>query len=169
MDDTCVRILFVVLTIFMMTTIVLVGYQKQSEIDCLMEAETVTSAYFVSDEDYEYICKMVYLEAGTCSDACQRAIASVVFNQVAAGYWGGTPKDVISYGNVYTSYKYFDTVWDVPQYVKDNVDHVIRYGVTIDPTICYFRAGHGFDWENYETILVIDDVYFGHFTKPGWH
>lgn len=115
-------------------------------------------------EERELLARLVYLEAGTCSPECQRAMASVVLNMVETGYWGNSIEEVIFYPNAFSpAYLIKDCTPNQAAY--DAVDYVLTYGSQLPKEVRYFRADYDFDWEGYANHTVIDNVYFGYFTN----
>lgn len=139
-----------------------------TETNAATEAEPALS---VTDEERELLAKLVWNEAGLCSDECQRAIVSVVFNQLEAGYWGTKLEAVVTSGNFVGGLPEYLEAAEPNQRCYDSVDYVLRNGCTVEPSVRYFRAGHGWEqhWPAYETVLVLDNVYFGEFTSPEYH
>lgn len=118
-------------------------------------------------EEREMLARLVYLEAGTCSSECQKAIASVVLNMRDAGYWGNTIEEVINYPNAFSpAYMIPDCIPNHSSY--EAVDYVIQQGSTLPSYVRYFRADKDHEWIGYENYTVIDNVYFGYFTNGSY-
>lgn len=121
-------------------------------------------------EQIEYITRCVYFEVGTESDACQKAVASVILNQLNAGYWGSDPIAIVTNSNMYsTAYR---TLYDplIPdERCRKNVLEILQNGSCLDPRIRYFRADHHFEWSEYVGDFNIGVVYFGHFENENYH
>ena len=64
--------------------------------------EPANPKYSVTAEERELLARLVFCEANTESIECQRAVVSVVFNQLDAGKWGNTVTEVIYYRNNFT-------------------------------------------------------------------
>ena len=121
--------------------------------------------YNITQEERETLARLVFLEVGTCGSQCQRAVASVVFNQLEAGYWGDTLEEVIYYGNNYAVAYLITSCKQPPQEIYDAVDYVIKHGPTIPKEVRYFRSDEYFTWEGYRGYVVYDNIYFGYFTN----
>lgn len=121
--------------------------------------------YSVTAEERELLARLVFCEANTESVECQRAVVSVVFNQLDAGKWGNTITEVIYYRNNYTPavFGLLDTA-EPTSINYEVVDYIIRNGSTLPTYVRYFRSGYHHQWEGYEGYCVIDNVYFGFFT-----
>lgn len=121
--------------------------------------------YNISQEERDMLAKLVYLEAGVCGSQCQRAVVSVVFNRLEAGYWGDTLEEVIYYKNAFSPAYLIESCERPPQEVYDAVDYVLQHGPTIPSEVRYFRADKDFTWEGYAHYATYENVYFGYFTN----
>ena len=64
--------------------------ETTSEFTCTVE-EVCTPAYYIVTEEERYLlAKLVHSEASICSEECQRAVVSVVFNRLESGKWKKT-------------------------------------------------------------------------------
>ena len=136
---------------------------------CLISCTPKSASYYnITQKERDMLAKLVYLEAGTCGDQCQRAVASVVFNQLEAGYWGNTLEEVIYYKNAFSPAYLIATCEQPPQEIYDAVDYVLNTGPTIPKEVRYFRTDYDFSWEGYTHYATYDNVYFGYFTN-GYH
>ena len=127
--------------------------------------EPATPKYSVTAEERELFARLVYCEANTEGIECQRAVVSVVFNQLDSGKWGNTVTEVIYYRNNFTPAVF--GLLDTAEPTSTNyevVDYVIQNGSTLPTYVRYFRSGYHHQWEGYEGYCVIDNVYFGFFT-----
>lgn len=125
-----------------------------------------TNAIEVTTEERELLARMVFFESSICSDECQQAIVSVAINQWQAGYWGDDLSEILKNRNIYsTADRILYDKLEPTSREYANVDFVLKNGCTIDSSIRYFRNNHHFTWDGYEGVLVIDNVYFGHFTN----
>ena len=128
-------------------------------------------AITITVEEREMLARLVFLESSICSDDCQRAVASVVFNRLDSGRWRKdvnkdgeiTLYDIIYYPNAFTPAGKIATTTP-NQAAYDAVDYVLENGVTVPTYVRYFRTSYDFSWEGYENYTVIDNVYFGYFT-----
>ena len=126
--------------------------------------EAPVAYYSVTAEERELLAKLVYCEANTESIECQKAIVSVVFNQLESGIWGYTIEEVIYYKNNYTPAVY--GLLDKAEPTATNykaVDYVLENGPTLPTYVRYFRAGYHHKWSGYKGYKVIDNTYFGYF------
>ena len=128
-------------------------------------------AITINAEEREMLARLVFLESSICSDDCQRAVASVVFNRLDSGRWRKdvnkdgeiTLYDIIYYPNAFTPAGKIATTTP-NQAAYDAVDYVLENGVTVPTYVRYFRTSYDFSWEGYENYTVMDNVYFGYFT-----
>lgn len=135
-----------------------------------VEEITVEESSKWSADEIEYITRCVYFEVGTESDVCQKAVASVILNQLDAGYWGNDVIAIVTNSNMYsTAYR---TLYDplIPdERCRKNVLEILQNGSCLDPRIRYFRADHHFEWPEYVGDFNIGVVYFGHFENENYH
>lgn len=120
--------------------------------------------YSVTEEERELLARLVYCEANTESLECQKAVVSVVFNQLDSGIWGDTLEEVIHYGNNYSPVVF--GLLDIAEPNETNyeaVDYVIQNGPTLPTYVRYFRADYHHQWDGYKGYKTIDNVYFGYF------
>lgn len=132
----------------------------------------------VTEQEREMLARLVYLESGICSQECQRAVASVVFNRLHSGSWKQdmnadgviTLYDIIYFPNAFTpAYKIPTTI--PKQECYDAVDYVLKNGCTVPEYVRYFRIDYDFKWKDYCNYCVIDNTYFGYFSTweiTGW-
>ena len=121
--------------------------------------------YNITQEERDILAKLVYLEAGICGRSCQRAVTSVVFNRLEAGYWGDTLEEVIYYKNAFSPAHLIATCEQPPQEIYNTVDYILKNGPTIPKEVRYFRTDYDFSWEGYVHYVTYDNVYFGYFTN----
>ena len=130
-------------------------------------------AIIITAEEREMLAKIAQLEASLCSNECQRAVVSVIFNRLHSHKWRKdmnndgqiTLYDIIYYPNAFTPVLYGKMDNCIPtQRDYDAVDYVLENGVTVPTYVRYFRTDYDFNWEGYENYKVIDNVYFGYFT-----
>lgn len=121
--------------------------------------------YNITQEERDMLAKLVYLEAGICGGPCQRAVASVVFNRLEAGYWGDSLEEVIYYKNAFSPAYLIATCEQPPQEIYNTVDYILKNGPTIPKEVRYFRTDYDFSWEGYAHYATYDNVYFGYFTN----
>ena len=133
---------------------------------CLTSCTPKSESYYnITQEERDMLAKLVYLEAGTCGSQCQRAVASVVFNLLEAGYWGDTLEEVIYYKNAFSPAYLIATCEQPPQEIYDTVDYILNNGPTIPEEVRYFRINYDFSWEGYAHYATYDNIYFGYFTN----
>ena len=132
--------------------------------------EPITPYYHVTPEEYEMLASLVFLESGGCSQDCQKAVTSVIFNRLSCGEWKKdvnsdgfiTLYDIIYYPNAFSP-AHRITRTKATEKVYDSVDYVIMYGPTVPEYVRYFRSDYDFNWENYKNYTTYDNVYFGYF------
>lgn len=119
--------------------------------------------YSMSDEEVELFAKLVYLESGSTSVDCQRAVASVVLNRITTQR--SDLKSVVyakgqfAVANKLSSAKYSDESLSA-------VEYVLEHGPTVPEYVTYFREGHYFNWgPDHKGYTNIDNVYFSYSTK----
>ena len=117
----------------------------------------------IEGDERDLLAKLVYLEAGTCGQDCQRAIVSVVLNQLEAGYWGDSIEEVVYHDGNYSVAHLLEECEQPPQNCYDAVDYVLTHGRSLPAEVRYFRADYDHSWEGYENYVVYDNVYFGYF------
>lgn len=123
-----------------------------------------TTYYLVTEEERELLARLVYCEANTESLECQKAVVSVVFNQLESGIWGASLEEVIYYGNNYSPVVFGLIDAAEPTALNyEAVDYVLQNGPTLPTYVRYFRADYHHQWEGYKGYKTIDNVYFGYF------
>ena len=141
--------------------------QKQNEAKygpgCI-EINLYGTKYIVTEEERTMLAKLVYLEAGSCSQKCQRAVVSVVLNRLESGYWGNTIEEVIFYPNAFSPTNLMSGCLP-SQASYEVVDYVLRNGPTVPKEVRYFRADYDHKWEGYAHYVTYDNVYFGFFVN----
>lgn len=147
--------------------------------DIVHEDPNISTMYYnVTPEEREMLAKVAHLEASICSQECQEAVISVIFNRLESGRWR---KDVNNDGEI-TLYDIVYYPWafspvsygmmdDCEPTSKDYaaVDAVLTNGPTVPTYVRYFRANYHFSnknsgWETYVGYCSIDNVYFGYFS-----
>lgn len=127
--------------------------------------------YNVTAEERDMLATLCYLEAGGCSQECQRLVISVVFNRLDSGRWKKdvnndgkiTLYDIVYYPNAFSPAKLISKYHSkTTQSCYDAVDYIIENGPACPNYVRYFRADHDFDWDNYRSYTSIDNTYFGY-------
>ena len=144
---------------------------KESSTSTVKKTTNNKPAISVTAEEREMLARLVFLESSICSDDCQRAVASVVFNRLDSGKWRKDVNndgkislyDIVYYPNAFTPAGKIETTTP-NQAAYDAVDYVLENGVTVPTYVRYFRTSYDFSWEGYENYTVMDNVYFGYFT-----
>jgi len=109
----------------------------------------------VSDEDIRDIAALVYLEAGSQSYTCQKAIASVIFNRMMR--YGMTAQQVIHQNGVFSPASRVDNTRPSASCLMA-VREVLENGTTLPRNVVAFRNGH---YHNFgRKYCCIDGVYF---------
>lgn len=136
--------------------------------------------YIVTAEEREMLATLVYLESSICSEDCQRAVASVIFNRLDSGRWKKdvnkdskiTLYDIVYYPNAFSpAYLIEDYKDKTTQECYDAVDYVIQNGPTVPTYVRYFRTSYHFKWDGYKGYCDMDNVYFGYMVdwqKGAW-
>lgn len=144
---------------------------KESSTSTVKKTTNNKPAISITAEEREMLARLVFLESSICSDDCQRAVASVVFNRLDSGKWRKDVNndgkislyDIVYYPNAFTPAGKIATTTP-NQAAYDAVDYVIEHGPTVPTYVRYFRTDYDFKWEGYENYTVMDNVYFGYFT-----
>ena len=135
----------------------------------------VTPYYIVTAQERDMLATLVYLESSICSEDCQRAVASVIFNRLDSGRWKKdvnkdskiTLYDIVYYPNAFSpAYLIEDYKDKTTQECYDAVDYVIQHGPTVPTYVRYFRTNYHFKWDGYKGYCDMDNVYFGY--MEGW-
>ena len=140
----------------------------------------VTYHYIVTADERDMLATLVYLESSICSEDCQRAVASVIFNRLDSGKWKKdvnkdgelTLYDIVYYPNAFSpAYLIEDYKDKTTQECYDAVDYVIQNGPTVPTYVRYFRTNYHFKWDGYKGYCDMDNVYFGYmidWQKGAW-
>lgn len=130
-----------------------------------------TPYYIVTEEERDMLATLVYLESSICSEDCQRAVASVIFNRFDSKRWKKdvnkdgkiTLYDIVYYPNAFSpAYLIEDSKDKTTQECYDAVDYVIQNGPTVPTYVRYFRTKYHFKWDGYMGYCDMDNVYFGY-------
>lgn len=144
------------------------------------EAQESKPYYIVTAEEREMLATLVYLESSICSEDCQRAVASVIFNRLDSGRWKKdvnkdgkvTLYDIVYYPNAFSPSYLIENYKDkTTQECYDAVDYVIQNGPTVPTYVRYFRTKYHFKWDGYKGYCDMDNVYFGYmidWQKGAW-
>lgn len=109
----------------------------------------------ITQKEIRKIGSLVYLECGSCSTRCKRAIASVVFNRMIR--YKKTVNQIIYERGV------FSVAWKIgrtkpSKSCLDAVKYVIEHGTTLPRRVTAFRNGHYHSFGR--PYCMIDGVYF---------
>lgn len=174
--DSIVVIVLISLSMFLLLTAyvgVLLLHQETSTIAEEGNPPVIVKTYYqITEEERQLLAKLVHSEASICSEECQRAVVSVVFNRLESGKWrkdmNGDNKitvyDIIYYPNAFTPAT--NGSIDKCELTSEDyaaVDYVIKSGPTVPTEVRYFRTDYDFNWDGYKNYKVIDNVYFGYF------
>lgn len=143
-------------------TEVIIFDAELSQVEVSTECDPIVY-YAMSDEEVELFAKLVYLESGSTSIDCQRAVASVVLNRITTQHSDLRSvvyaKGQFAVASRLTNAKYSADSMDAVKYVLSN-------GPTIPEYVTYFREGHYFNWgSDHKGYTNIDNVYFSYSTK----
>lgn len=142
--------------------------------------DEVTPYYIVTAAERDMLATLVYLESSICSEDCQRAVASVIFNRLDSDRWKKdvnkdgeiTLYDIVYYPNAFSpAYLIEDYKDKTTQECYDAVDYVIQNGPTVPTYVRYFRTNYHFKWDGYKGYCDVDNVYFGYmidWQKGAW-
>ena len=119
--------------------------------------------YAMYDDEVEVFAKLVYLESGSTSVDCQRAVASVVLNRITTQH--SDLKSVIyAKGQFAVASKLSNAKYSEES--MDAVKYVLLNGPTVPEYVTYFREGHYFNWgPDHKGYTNIDNVYFSYSIK----
>lgn len=119
--------------------------------------------YAMSDEEVELFAKLVYLESGSTSADCQRAVASVVLNRITTQ--NSDLRSVIyAKGQFAVASKLSNAKYSAES--MNAVKYVLLNGPTVPEYVTYFREGHYFNWgPDHKGYTNIDNVYFSYSIK----
>lgn len=119
--------------------------------------------YVMSDEEVELFAKLVYLESGSTSVDCQRAVASVVLNRITTQ--NSDLRSVIyAKGQFAVASKLGNAKYSAES--MNAVKYVLLNGPTVPEYVTYFREGHYFNWgPDHKGYTNIDNVYFSYSIK----
>lgn len=123
--------------------------------------EPVPYIQLTEDEIYE-LATLVWLESGTESLECQKAIASVVINRMTTT--NRSLHDIIYAPNQFTPANRIDSN-NPSEATLAAVRDVVENGPSVPEYVTYFRANYYFDWgPRYQNYINIDHTYFSYDT-----
>lgn len=138
---------------------------KQTEVthlykQCSVEPNlySVTGVY-LTESEIDLLSRLVYLEGGTESFECQKAIASTVINRMLDS--GDTLAEVIYAENQYAVADMLDNA-TASKSAEDAVSEVLRKGVTVPGYVTFFRADYYHEWGDQVPFCCIDHTYFSY-------
>lgn len=118
---------------------------------------TSGAGVYLTEYEVHLLSTLVYLEGGTESFECQKAIASTVINRMLAS--GDTLIEVVYADNQYSVASQLNSA--SPSISTENaVTEVLNHGTTLPIYVTYFRAGHYHDWGDQVPYCSIDNTYF---------
>lgn len=159
----CISVLFVF--------VIISFFENKKSSSIKVSEETSANVYNITEEERNMLASLCTLESSVCSEDCQKAVVSVIFNRLNSGKWNKdingdgkiTLYDIIYYPNAFTpASRVEETKGTKESY--EAVDYVVKYGPTVPEYVRYFRASKDFSWDNYKNYVTIDNVYFGYFT-----
>lgn len=111
----------------------------------------------VDTDELSMLSALIFLEAGSESFECQKAVGSVVINRMNVD--NQSMYDVIYAPNQFSPASQIpDTI--PTQSCIDAAEYVLRHGSTIPTYVTYFRANYYFDWAI--PYANIDNTYFSY-------
>lgn len=125
------------------------------------ECGNMTSGAGVYLTDYEVtlLSTLVYLEGGTESYDCQKAIASTVINRMRTT--GSTLTDVIYQPGQYSVADKLSYSW-YSDSARNAVEDVLANGTTLPIYVTFFRAGYYHTWGDQVAFCYMDNTYFSY-------
>ena len=130
--------------------------------------------YAFTEEEKALMTEVLWVEAGSNSRELQEACASVMVNQLDAGWYGATITEVLTRSGAYDGYRLLEraegqNIDDCRRVVED----ICQHGSKLPEYVWFFRADHPFGWEGVETYTIIDGVWFQYFPESlrdaGYH
>lgn len=118
---------------------------------------TSGTGVYLTEYEVQLLSTLVYLEGGTESFECQKAIASTVINRMVNS--GDTLIEVVYADNQYSVVSMLDSS-SPSESAKDAVTEVLNNGVTIPTYVTFFRADYYHDWGDQVPYCNIDNTYF---------
>lgn len=138
-----------------------------------------TPIYTVTDQEYNWLVKLVFLEAGYCSLETKISIISLVFNRLESEIWGDSLEKVLFATNqfrkkktlekcipyslpknpYYEQTKKFINAWDD---CYKAVDFVLEWGSILPSYVMFYRTDYHFKWKGYKGYSILDNLYFGY-------
>ena len=140
----------------------------------------VTTYYSITEEERDMLATLCYLESSICSEECQKAVVSVIFNRLDSNKWRKdvnkdgkiTLYDIVYYPNAFSPAYLIESYKDkTTQECYDAVDYVVSNGPTVPTYVRYFRTNYHFKWDGYKGYCDMDNVYFGYmidWQKGAW-
>lgn len=140
----------------------------------------VTTYYSITEEERDMLATLCYLESSICSEECQKAVVSVIFNRLDSNKWRKdvnkdgkiTLYDIVYYPNAFSPAHLIESYKDkTTQECYDAVDYVVANGPTVPTYVRYFRTNYHFKWDGYKGYCDMDNVYFGYMVdwqKGAW-
>lgn len=125
------------------------------------ECGNMTSGAGVYLTDYEVtlLSTLVYLEGGTESYDCQKAIASTVINRMRTT--GSTLTDVVYQPGQYSVADKLSYSW-YSESARNAVEDVLTNGTTLPIYVTFFRAGYYHTWGDQVAYCYMDNTYFSY-------
>lgn len=146
----------------------------------VINTPAVTTYYSITEEERDMLATLCYLESSICSEECQKAVVSVIFNRLDSNRWRKdvnkdgkiTLYDIVYYPNAFSpAYLIEDYKDKTTQECYDAVDYVIQNGPAVPTYVRYFRTNYHFKWDGYKGYCDMDNVYFGYmidWQKGAW-
>lgn len=154
--------------------------ESDSSTPTTTEEPSITTYYSITAEERDMLATLCYLEASICSEECQRAVVSVIFNRLESGKWRKdvnkdgqiTLYDIVYYPNAFSPSDLIESHKNkTTQECYDAVDYVVANGPTVPTQVRYFRTSYHFKWDGYVGYCNMDNVYFGYLAdwqKGAW-
>ena len=178
------------LVVVLFATILALFLNRAPTTESLEAPKPEPPKYNFSEEEKELMACVLWTEAGVNSDELKVACASVMLNQLDAGWYGSSIADVLTRPSAYTGYAKYANAYDYKDYsvVIDSV-HALAKTKDLDrcraivnrlcqngselPTYVWFFAVGGHPWSGLQTYDNIESVCFQYFPEPlrdaGYH
>jgi len=115
----------------------------------------------LSEEEFDVLSRVVYMEMGGESYEAQLVIASCIYNAVASGLFGESVLDVVYRPNMFEVVDIGLWTVEPSELSKEVVNKVFVEGITtVKPSVMYFRKDYYHNWYGCTPEFQIGNVYF---------
>lgn len=124
------------------------------------ETESGFTDITVSEEEFEALARLVWLEARGESEECQKAVAEVIFNRARSAYFPDTVSEVIYQPEQFEPAPCIPSA-ETTDRIRELVKEVYENGNELtDETVLFFRADRYHSWSGAIDKFYIDSTYF---------